>query len=182
MAAKKRAARRSGLVQQAVKAGRRAFRQAESRVPADLRKQLERTINDGQKAVHTAIKELEAQVKRTARQADVDKALKRLESLSKQVQELARGVASRGAPTRRRAPSARKPAKARSARRSSTTKTATRGPAARKAKTGAAAPTRRPARRASTRSRSSRPAARIVPPAPVPGPVPESVDSGSPTA
>jgi polyhydroxyalkanoate synthesis regulator phasin len=117
MAAKKRAARQSSVLNRAVKAGRSALREAERRVPPDLRKQLERTFNDGQKAVHVAIKQVQTQVNRTARQADVDKVLKRLESLSKQVQEMARAAA-----TTRQAPApprkaARKPATRKAAAR-----------------------------------------------------------------
>jgi len=100
MATRKRASsrsRRSGLVGRAVSAGRKAFRKAESRVPTDLRRQLERTIKDGQKTLKIAIDQLQVQVRRTAKQADVDKALKRLEGLSKQVQRLARDASSRGA-------------------------------------------------------------------------------------
>lgn len=188
MAARKRASsrsRRSGLVGRAVKAGRKALRQAESRVPTDLRKQIERTVKDGQKTVMSAIHQLETRVNRNARQVDVDKVLKRLEGLTKQVQELARGAASRGAArattTRRRAASttrrARKtvkkaaPAKRRApARKAAAAKPAARKPAARKA-----SPRRSPARRATAAS----PQVRSVPEAPAPGPIPESVDTGS---
>ncbi len=119
MATRKRASsrsRRSGLVGRAVKAGRKALRQAESRVPPDLRRQLERTIKDGQKTLKTAIDQLQTQVRSRANQADVDKVLKRLDGLSKQVQQMARGATSRGTTTARRAAgtakrTARKPAK-----------------------------------------------------------------------
>jgi polyhydroxyalkanoate synthesis regulator phasin len=184
MAARKRASsrsRRSGLVGRAVKAGRKALREAESRVPSDLRKQIERTVKDGQKTVMSAIHQLETRVNRNARQADVDKVLKRLEGLTKQVQELARGATSRGAArattTRRRAASTTRrarttvkkaaPAKRRApARKAAAAKPAARKPAARKA-----SPRRSPARRS--------PQVRSVPEAPAPGPIPESVDTGS---
>src|SRR6202162_2851498 len=100
MAARKRASSRSrqtGLVGRAVSAGRKALREAESRVPPDVRRQLERSIKDGQKTPKTAINQLQVQVRRTAKQADVDKALKRLEGLSRQVQKLALDAAARGA-------------------------------------------------------------------------------------
>ncbi|MGA7912121.1 MAG: hypothetical protein WCC30_11330, partial [Candidatus Dormiibacterota bacterium] len=87
----------------AVRAGRKALREAESRVPADLRRQLERRIREGEKSLQAAIKQVRAQVKEAAKQADVDKALKRLDGLSKQVQQLARGASTRGASTTRRA-------------------------------------------------------------------------------
>jgi hypothetical protein len=100
MATRKRASsrsRRSSLVGRAVTAGRKALREAESRVPPDIRRQLERSIKDGQKTLKIAIDQLQVQVRRTAKQADVEKALKRLEGLSRQVQQLARDAASRGA-------------------------------------------------------------------------------------
>src|SRR6202162_3899224 len=106
MAAKKRSSSRSrptGLVDRAVRVGRKALREAESRVPSDVRRQLERSIKDGQKTLKTAIDQLQVQVRRTAKQADVEKALKRLEGLSKQVQQIARDAASRGATPPRRA-------------------------------------------------------------------------------
>jgi hypothetical protein len=197
MAARKRASsrsRRSGLVGRAVRAGRKALRDAESRVPPDLRKQIERTVKDGQKTVMSAVHELETRVNRSARQADVDKVLKRLEGLSKQVQELARGAASRGAAraasTRRRAASTTRRGKttvkkkAATAKRSAPArKAATAKPAARKAAAKPAA--RKPAvRRAAPRRKSVRrasagsPEVRSVPEAPAPGPIPESVDMG----
>src|SRR6202049_2640663 len=100
MATKKRSSSRSrpvGLVDRAVRVGRKALREAESRVPPDVRRQLERSIKDGQKTLKAAIDQLQVQVRRTAKQADVDKALKRLEGLSKQVQKLALDAAARGA-------------------------------------------------------------------------------------
>ncbi len=187
MAAKKRASsrsRRSGLVGRAVKAGRKALRQAESRVPPDLRKQIERTVKDGQKTVMSAVHQLESRVNRSARQADVDKVLKRLEGLTKQVQELARSAASSGAAratsTRRRAASTTRRArttvkKAAPAKRRAPTRKAAAKPAVRKPSARKASPRRSPARRASAAS----PQVRSVPEAPAPGPIPESVDSGS---
>src|SRR5260221_12330199 len=100
MAAKKRSSSRSrptGLVGRAVRVGRKALREAENRVPKDVRRQLERSIKDGQKTLKTAINQLQVQVRRTAKQADVEKALKRLEGLSKQVQQIARDAAARRA-------------------------------------------------------------------------------------
>src|ERR1700730_12518841 len=117
MAAKKRASARSKLLKRAVKAGRSALRQAERRVPPDVRKQLEQTIQEGQKTLHIAIKELQKRLDRTARQADLDRAMKRLEGLTKQVRNIASGsaastTAARSAGPKRaaRKPAARKPA------------------------------------------------------------------------
>ena len=197
---------RSGLVGRAVSAGRNALREAESRVPPDLRRQLERTIKEGQKTLKATMDQLQAQVRSRARQADVDKALKRLDSLSKQVQQIARGASSRGAArassTRRRAKTAtrrapakaktatrRAPAKAKTAARSTKRKAATRKPATRKAsprRTAAARPsssgsaTRRTApRRPSTRRASSAPAESSTPETSTePSWMPASNDSG----
>src|SRR5258708_29703123 len=105
MAAKKRASsrsRQSSLVGRAVTAGRKALREAESRVPRDVRRQFERSIKDGQKTLTRAIDQLQTQARRTGKQADVEKALKRLDSLSKQVQQLARRATSQEAAKPRR--------------------------------------------------------------------------------
>jgi hypothetical protein len=90
-----------------------------------LRRQLERTIKDGQKTLKTAIDQLQTQVRSRANKADVDKVLKRLDGLSKQVQQMARGASSRGTTTARRAGgtakrTARKPVKRKAAARTTT--------------------------------------------------------------
>jgi polyhydroxyalkanoate synthesis regulator phasin len=154
MAARKRASTQSKLLKRAVKAGRSALRQAEKRVPLDLRKQLERTIQDGQKTIHIAIKQVHTRLDRTARQADLDRAMKRLEALSKQIRDLA--VRSAGSTPARR-PARRKPV---------TRKPAARKPAPPKPAARKAAPKRTPAKRAPRRS--ARTTTRT---ATVPGPV-----------
>src|SRR6185312_14225203 len=98
MATRKRPTSRSRLLKRAVKAGRSAFREAEKRVPPDVRKQVERRLKDGQKVVDSALKQFRTQLNRTARQADLDAALKRIDQLSRQVQELARAARGRAAP------------------------------------------------------------------------------------
>jgi colicin import membrane protein len=126
MAAKKRnASSRSKLLNRAVKAGRSYLRQAERRLPPDVRKQIERSIKDGQKTVEGAIKQLRTRVDRTARQADLERALKSLEGLTKQVQQIARAASARPAATTAQR-TARRPA--------------TRNAPARKAATKRAAP------------------------------------------
>ncbi|MGH7760315.1 MAG: hypothetical protein ACREOY_02710 [Candidatus Dormibacteraceae bacterium] len=156
MAAKKRSSssrsRRAGLVDRAVSAGRNALREAESRVPSDVRRQFERSIKDGQKTLKAAMDQLQVQVRRTARQADVEKALKRLEGLSKEVQRMARDAAARRTPTTRRATSTKRRATTtgkRTTRKASTTAKTTasaRKPAARPAPARTAAPRRAPRR------------------------------------
>jgi polyhydroxyalkanoate synthesis regulator phasin len=154
MAARKRASSRSKLLKRAVKVGRSALREAERRVPPDVRKQIERTVQDGQKTVHTAIKHVQTRLDRTARQTDLDRAIKRLDALSKQIRNLAISVTS--AATAR--PARPKPA---------TRKPAARKPTARRPATRKAAP-----KRASTR-RAARTRQETVPP-----PTPEPNDMG----
>ncbi|HEY2598593.1 MAG TPA: hypothetical protein VGJ79_08950 [Candidatus Dormibacteraeota bacterium] len=136
MAAKKRPSTQSDLLNRAVKAGTSALRQAKRRLPPDIRKQIDRTVKEGQKTIHVAIKQVETRLDRTARQADLERAMKRLDELSRQVRNMAAGAAAsrtRPAPavTRRAAPRksvTRKPA----TRQVPATKPAARKPAARK--------------------------------------------------
>src|ERR1700681_2491756 len=161
MATRKRTSsrsRRSGLVGRAVTAGRKALREAESRVPPDLRRQLERTIKDGQKTLKIAIDQLETRVRRNATQADLDRVFKRLEGLSKQVQLMARGVSMRAAArtssTTRRAATTTRPAAGtakRTAKRASTRKPATRRPSARRSSSGGSTSSSAAAKRTTTR-------------------------------
>jgi len=145
MAKKKRASSRSKFLNRAVKAGRSYLREAERRLPPDVRKQIDRSIKDGQKTVEGAIKQLRTRLDRTANQVDLEKALKRLDGLSKQVQQLARSVSSRPAATTRRA--TRRPAARRRtvARAAAPKAAATRATATRKASARRAAPRRRAA-------------------------------------
>src|SRR6266849_2448823 len=139
MAKKKRASSRSRLLNRAVKAGRSYLRQAERRLPPDVRKQIDRSIKDGQKTFDGALKQLRARLDRTASQVDLERALKRLEGLSKQVQQIARSATSRpAAPTATRR-SARRPATRKSAAKpASATAAAPRKAATRKAPARAA--------------------------------------------
>jgi hypothetical protein len=144
MATKKRTSSRSRLLKRAVKAGRSYVRQAERRLPPDVRKQIDRSIKDGQKTFEGALKQLRTRLDRTASQVDMEKALKRLDGLSKQVQAIARSATARPAtptPTRR---AARRPAASR------------RTTAAPKAAPPAKAATRKsPVRRTATRRRAA---------------------------
>ncbi|HEY8865204.1 MAG TPA: hypothetical protein VIO37_13720 [Candidatus Dormibacteraeota bacterium] len=128
---------------------------------------MERSIKDGQKTLKAAIDQLQVQVRKTAKQADVDKALKRLEGLRKQVQQIARSAAT-GTParsTRRAATTTKSSTKKAPARRS---KPATRKTpaAARPASSSAVKAAPKRARRASTR----RSATSATPAAPAPEP------------
>ena len=167
MAARKRGSTQSKLLNRAVKAGRSALRQAQRRLPPDVRKQIDKTVKDGQKTLHTAIKQVGARLDRTARQADLEKAMKRLDELSRQV----RNMASAAAAARTTGPRAttRKPA----ARKPAPRKAAPSKPAARKAAVRKAAPKRASARRSNRMT--TRP--NTVPP-PEPDPNPERPDMG----
>jgi hypothetical protein len=168
MATRKRTSRRSGLVGRAVTAGRRALREAEKRVPPDLRRQAERRIKDADKTARAAIKALQTQVNRASSRTDVNSVLKRIDGLTKQARQVIRGTGPRKAASSRRAStrtrkvagaSARKRA---ATRKTATRKTATRMTATRKAASPKAATTARPASprpRATTRRR---PAARTT--------------------
>jgi hypothetical protein len=144
MAAKKRASSRSRLLKRAVKAGRSYLRQAERRLPPDVRKQIDRSIKDGQKTFEGALKQVRTRLDRTASQVDLEKALKRLDGLSKQVQAIARSATARPTaptPTRR---AARRPAASRP-----------RAAAPKAAAPSKAATRKAPARRAAPRRRAA---------------------------
>jgi peptidoglycan hydrolase CwlO-like protein len=148
MATKKRTSSRSRLLKRAVRAGRSYLRQAERRLPPDVRKQIDRSIKDGQKTFEGALKQLRTRLDRTASQVDLEKALKRLDGLSKQVQAIARSATARPAapaptPTRR---AARRPATSRRTTRAAAPKAAAPAKAAtRKAAVRRTAPRRRAA-------------------------------------
>jgi len=152
MAKKKRSSSRSRLLNRAVKAGRSYLRQAEKRLPPDVRKQIDRSIKDGQKTVEGAIKQLRTRLDRTASQVDLEKAMKRLDDLGKQVQQLARSMSSGAAATPARRTTTRRPATRKRATKAATT-TKPVPPPARVA----------PARRAAPRRRTAAPAA-VTPP------------------
>ena len=162
MAARKRASRQSKLLNRAVKAGRAALRQAQRRLPPDVRKQIDKTVREGQKTIHIAIKQVETRLDRTARQADLEKAMKRLDQLSKQMRNLASAAAaSASSRTAAARPATRKTTTPKTAtRKTATRKTAARTPAPRhppppKAATGKAAPAPTPTKRTPRRAASS---------------------------
>jgi peptidoglycan hydrolase CwlO-like protein len=146
MATKKRTSSRSRLLKRAVKAGRSYLRQAERRLPPDVRKQIDRSIKDGQKTIEGALKQLRTRVDRTASQVDLEKALKRLDGLSKQVQAIARSATTR--------PAAAKPAR-RTPRRPAARRRTTKAAAPKAAATAKPATRKAPARRAAPRRRAA---------------------------
>ncbi|HEX3508048.1 MAG TPA: hypothetical protein VHW94_06620 [Candidatus Dormibacteraeota bacterium] len=150
MAARKRASTQSELLSRAVKAGRSALRQAQRRLPPDVRKQIDKTVKEGQKTIHVAIKQVESRVDRTARQADLEKAMKRLDELTRQVRNMASAAAASAAQARA---AGTRPATRKAQPRKAATR---RKPAA--AATAPKAPARKPARR--TTRRPARPTPR----------------------
>jgi hypothetical protein len=157
MAKRRRAASRSGLVGRAVSVGRRALKEAESRVPPDLRRQLERRLKDADKTARVAIKQLQAQVKKASTRADVNSVLKRIDGLTKQARQIAQGSVTRAAPTRGRATTTTKRA-AGTAKKAVTTG---RSAASRRAGSTPRAPAARTTRRSP--ARRSRPAPASTP-------------------
>ena len=151
MAKKKGASSRSRFLNRAVKAGRSYLRQAEKRLPPDVRKQIDRSIKDGQKTVEGALKQLRTRLDRTASQVDLEKAMKRLDDLGKQVQQLARSMSSGAGATPARRTTRRQATRKRATKAATTTK-----PAPPRAQVA-------PARRAAPRRRTAAPAA-VTPP------------------
>jgi hypothetical protein len=171
MGKRKRTSTRSSIVGRAVTAGRKALKEAESRVPADLRKQVERRVRDANKTVQAAIREAQTQVRRASTRGDVNSFLKRLDGLTRQAKQLAGGAARGRATPRRAAGGARK---ATSARKPATRKAAAKRPAA-----SAAASPSTPARATTPRRRARRPTP-VVTEAPVSHPMEAPVETGEP--
>ncbi len=162
MPARRRPQPRSPL-NRAVKAGRKALRQAEKRIPPDLRRQIERGIKDGQKRFDATVKDVRTRVSKATAPGEIDRALKRFSGLSKQFEGLARTLSARAAAaTRGAAP-----------QRTTTRRTATRRATPAKRKAAARKPAaRKPTARRSPR-RAAAPAIVTAPPS-----VPEAPGSG----
>lgn len=166
-------------INQAVRAGRKALLSAEKRIPPDLRRQIDRSIKDGQKRFDAVVKDVRSRVSKANAPEEINRALKRFGDFSKQVEGLARSLTARtqsatsGRSARRttatRRTATRKPASTRKATATRKSTTA-RKPATRKAAARKAAPTRKPAARRTTRrsAAAEAPMAAPMPPA-VPG-------------
>lgn len=172
MPARRRTAPSRSRLNQAVKAGRKALRQAEKRIPPDVRRQIERGIKDGQKRFDATVNDIRARVNKATAPGEIDRALKRFSGLGKQVEGLARTLTKRAAAATRGTATRSTTATRRTAtgratsatRKPATRKPATRKPAARKAAA------RKPAARRSTRAAAPPPvvmAPPAVPEAPV---------------
>ncbi|HEV2217826.1 MAG TPA: hypothetical protein VGV88_09650 [Candidatus Dormibacteraeota bacterium] len=153
MPARRRTVPRSRL-NQAVKAGRKALRQAEKRIPTDLRRQINRSIADGQKTFNAVLKDIRTRVSKATAPGEMDRALRRFGDLSKQVEGLARNLTARAASATGTA----------SARRPATRRTAAR-PAAKPRATARKPATRKTATRRTTSRRKASPAVVTAPPA-----------------
>jgi len=70
-----------------------AYKDLQKRLPADLGRQVEKTVGQGQKTVQTGLKVIRAQLKNTAKRSDVDKLTRRLDVLAKDVERLVTSVA-----------------------------------------------------------------------------------------
>jgi hypothetical protein len=165
MATRKRSTSRSSVVGRAVSAGRRALREAEKRIPPDLRRQLQRRLKDADKTARAAVKQLQAQARKASTRADVNSVLKRIDGLTRQARQIATSRVSstrrRATSTTRRAASTTRKAASSARRRASTTrKTATRKPTTRKPTTRKRA-TRKPA---ASKPAASKPATRATTP------------------
>ena len=158
MATRKRTSRQTSLVGRAVSAGRRALKEAESRIPPDLRRQLDRRLKDADKTARQAIKQLQAQARKVSTRADVNSVLKRIDGLTRQARQIASGPATRATTTRRRTATTTR----RTAGRTRKAASATRKPAASTTRR-AASTTKRPA--ATTRRAAPRRRARAAEPA-----------------
>src|SRR2546430_4357507 len=101
MATRKRTSKRSGIVGRAVSAGQRALREAEKRVPPDVRRQVERRLKDADKTARPAIKQPHAQAKKASTRADVNIDLKRIDGPTKHAHQVARRSGGRAASTRK---------------------------------------------------------------------------------
>ena len=152
MATRKRTSRRSGIVGRAVSAGRRALREAEKRVPPDVRRQVERRLKDADKTARAAIKQLQAQAKKASTRTDVNNVLKRIDGLTRQARQIA---SSRVSSTRRRTTSTTRRAATRTRRAASTAKKAA-GTAKRRASTRKASTRKAPARKPAARKPAAR--------------------------
>ena len=164
MAKRKRAARPSGIVDRAVSAGRRALREAEKRVPPDLRRQVERRLKDADKTARAAIKQLQAQARKASTRADVNSVLKRIDGLTKQARQIAQGTSPRRSVAPARRPATRKTTRtATRTRKATTTPTRKAAPARKAAAPRAAAPKTATQRRRRAAARRSEGEVMVVP-------------------
>jgi len=139
------------------------LKQAERRIPPDLRRQIDRTIKDGQKRFDATVKDVRARVSKATAPSEIERALKRFGDFSKQVEGMARQLTAR-TQSATRATTARRT----TARRSATP--SRRATARRATAKKATATTRKPAtRRTTTRRRATMvtPMPPAVPEAPI---------------
>src|SRR5918912_608777 len=85
------ASENAGLVDLARKVTESVARDLQKRLPAELVRQVERSVGQGQKAMQASLRQVEARVSRTASQQDVDRLTRRIDELSRQVNKLVGG-------------------------------------------------------------------------------------------
>ena len=105
MATRKRTSKRSGIVGRAVSAGQRALREAEKRVPPDVRRQVERRREGLETMADDAIERALSRLRIPTRK-DIDRINERLDRISAQ---LKRSGMSNGASSPRAGKSSAKP-------------------------------------------------------------------------
>jgi len=122
----------NGLIEQMRIAAEGAYKDLQKRLPADLGKQLEKSVGQGQKTMQAGLKLIQNQLKNNATRSDVDKLTKRLDVLAKQVQQLVTTAARARTPARPAAPAPSRPtSKKASASRATASRTSKAKPAAR---------------------------------------------------
>src|SRR5262245_65727396 len=62
----------------------------QKRLPPDLVKQVEKAVGQGQKTVQGSLQAIQAQLKNTAKQSDVDRLTKRIDALARHVEQIGR--------------------------------------------------------------------------------------------
>src|SRR3984893_4229281 len=78
----------ANLVGQARHAAEGAVKDLQKRLPPELVKQVERSLERGQKAVEGSLKQVQTRLNRTASQTDVDRLTRRIDDLTRQVNRL----------------------------------------------------------------------------------------------
>ncbi len=78
-----------GLIHHARVGAEAAIKDFQKRFPADLAKQVEKIVDQGQKTMLIGLKAIQAQLKTSAKQADMDRLTKRVDALAMQVERLA---------------------------------------------------------------------------------------------
>lgn len=156
------ASQNGGLVEQARQVVEGAVQDLQKRLPPDLVKQLERSIGQGQKTLQSGIQRVQTDVRKTARQADIDKLTRRVDGLAKQLQQLEKAFTRSSGGT---AGTARRSASgSRSSSRSSTSRSSSARPSSSRTSSKSGSSSRRPG--STPRTGQTQPVAPTKPPVP----------------